>query len=43
LVSAVDKDAEYALLLKNIPGVVARYAAGWKRMREEGADMQANY
>jgi phosphatidylserine/phosphatidylglycerophosphate/cardiolipin synthase-like enzyme len=41
--SAVDKHAENVLLLKDVPGIAAQYAAEWKRLWDEGVDVKANY
>ena len=41
--AAVDKNAENVLLLKDVPGIAAKYAAEWKRLWNEGVDVKANY
>jgi phosphatidylserine/phosphatidylglycerophosphate/cardiolipin synthase-like enzyme len=41
--SAVDKNAENVLLLKNVPNIAAKYAAEWERLWAEGVDVRANY
>jgi phosphatidylserine/phosphatidylglycerophosphate/cardiolipin synthase-like enzyme len=40
--SAVDKNAENVLLLKDVPGIAAQYAVEWKRLWDEGVDVKAN-
>jgi len=41
--SAVDKNAENVLLLKDVPGIAAQYAVEWQRLWDEGVDVKANY
>ena len=41
--AATDKNAENVLLLKNVPGIAAQYAAEWKRLWDEGVDVRPNY
>ena len=41
--SAVGKNAENVLLLKNVPGIAEKYAAEWERLWDEGVDVKANY
>ena len=41
--AAAEKNAENVLLLKDVPGLAARYAAEWKKLWEEGTDMRRNY
>jgi len=41
--SAVDKNAENVLLLKDVPGIAAKYVAEWERLWDEGVDVKANY
>jgi phosphatidylserine/phosphatidylglycerophosphate/cardiolipin synthase-like enzyme len=41
--AAVNKKAENVLLLKDVPGIAAKYAAEWKRLWDEGVDVLANY
>ena len=41
--SAVDKNAENVLLLKNVPDIASRYTDEWNRLWSEGIDVKKNY
>ena len=41
--SAVDKNAENVLLLKNVPDIASKYAKEWNRLWDEGVDVKKNY
>ena len=41
--SAVDKNAENILLLKDVPGIATKYAAEWKRLWAGDVDVRPNY
>ena len=41
--SAVDKNAENVLLLKNIPDIASCYTKEWNRLWDEGVDVKKNY
>jgi phosphatidylserine/phosphatidylglycerophosphate/cardiolipin synthase-like enzyme len=41
--AAVNKNAENVLLLKDVPGIAAAYAKEWKRLWDEGIDVELNY
>lgn len=41
--AAVNKNAENVLLLKDVPGIAARYSSEWQRLWNEGVDVTANY
>ena len=41
--AAVDKNAENALLLKNVNDIASRYTKEWNRLWDEGIDVKKNY
>ena len=41
--AVVDKNTESVLLLKDVPGIAAKYTAEWQRLWDEGVDVVANY